>query len=175
MKMKLLVVALVFLIIINLATLGTYLYFRFARDHDGPPFGPPNRAPEFMKQMDEVQRTRLFELMRGFHEETRDMRERVRVIEDETFRFLQRDPVIQDSVNARLEAISRMKLEISKRATTKLLAAREFLTAEQLEHMYRGILQMRTGPPGDGPPDGRPFPPGRMGRRPSPPDHRNND
>src|SRR5712671_1549219 len=101
MKMKLLVGALVFLIIVNLATIGTFLYVRFVHPH--PPgseerFGGP---PPFM-ELDEPQREKMKELMEGLRSATSEVNEKASGLERRTFELLQKDPAPIDSIDQTL-------------------------------------------------------------------------
>ena len=181
MKMKVIVGVLIFLIVINLATIGTYIYYRMARPPEKPlmrgefPFrGQPGGHP--MAQLNENQRTKLMALTRGFEEETKDHRQRIHKLEDQLFRLLQTNPVQQDKVDTILKTIAEVQLAIGRMAAQKLIEAKSFLTAEQQKGLYDGILRTRLaegGPPLEekGPPGPMNFPPppGDSNRPPEPP------
>src|SRR5258706_11709048 len=136
MKMKLLIGVLLFLIVVNLATIGTYLYVRFAhRSYDPRESGPPAGRP-FPREMglSEDQRNRLFDLIHGFHEETRELGMRIHDLERATFALLQENPVPQERVDSVFDEICKARLEMSKRATKKMIEAKAFLTPAQQEH-----------------------------------------
>lgn len=158
MKTKILIGILVFLIVINLATIGTYIYLKVTHERayttellppgGRMPQGMPGNDP--MMQLTEEQRHKLFDLMHGFHEEARTLNARVMDIERETFKLLHETPVPQEKVDAKLKEISDIRLEISKKAARKLIEAKEFLSPEQQERFFDAIMQARQefgGPP----------------------------
>ena len=157
MKTKVLIGILVFLILVNLATIGTYLYLGATRPDPSPP--PPERAlgsgtgADPMARLDDDQRRRLNELMRSFHEETRVLHDRVRDLEERTFQLLHREPVPTDSVDAMLRQMGDIRLEISRAAARRLIDAKSFLSTEQQDVLFDAIMKARPG--GGGPPAGR--------------------
>jgi Spy/CpxP family protein refolding chaperone len=174
MKTKVLIGILIFLIVVNLATIGTYVYMRLTHrraftEQPGPPGGGmppgmPGNGP--MAQLTEDQRHKLFDLMSGFHEETYALNEHAAEIERETFKLLHEDPVPQEKVDARLKEISDIRLEISRKAAQKLVRAKEFLAPEQQERFFGAIMQSHQGIGG---------PPMRGGDMPPPPGLRRPD
>jgi uncharacterized membrane protein len=153
MKTKILIGILVFLILINLATIGTYLYLRATRPDagallpgEGFPPGGPLRDP--MAQLAPEQRERLGDLMRGFHEETRALHNQVRGLEETTFRLLHQDPVQNDSVDLALRRMADLRLDISRKAARRLIDAKAFLSPEQQDVLFDAIMKARPGPGG---------------------------
>src|SRR5262244_171548 len=126
MKMKILVGVLVFLILINLATIGTHIYLRFF--HHGPAehMPPPGHLPPMLEQMSEDQRHKLFALMDSFHDETDGLRKHTDELEGETFKLLQQNPVQQEKVDAKLKELADARLEISRKAVAKMVEAKSF-------------------------------------------------
>ncbi len=179
MKMKILVGVLVFLILINLATIGTHLYLRFFHHGAEPPghMPPPGHLPPMLEQMNEEQRHKLFALMDSFHDETDGLRKHTDEIEGETFKLLQENPVQHDKVDAKLKELADARLEISRKAVGKMIEAKSFLTPEQQQHFFDAVMSGR--PAGLPPPRGGPHlrghdsmdfpPPMRDGERPPPP------
>ena len=163
MKLKILVGLLVFLILVNLATIGSYVYFKWHRGNErpeGPP--PPPRAQELLSKMSEDQRKKLHDLIEQFDKDSQEKREQLRKLEGETFSIIRTDSTSADKLNANLAEISRIRLELSQLAAQRLMDAKSFLTAEQRE-LFFGATTMGGGPgpghmPGPGP-----------GRRPGPP------
>src|SRR5215813_1375515 len=123
MKMRFLVGVLVFLIVVNLATIGTFLYVRFFQHRPpglpgdfpgGPGFeGRPGGPPPFM-MLDEPQRKKMKELMESLREETSGLNDRAAALERRTFDLLQEDPAPTDSIDQMLTQISSIRLEISR-------------------------------------------------------------
>jgi uncharacterized membrane protein len=171
MKTKILIGILVFLILVNLATIGTYLYLRTTRP-DGRPFPADmdrGSGSDPMAQLSAGQRERLGDLMRGFREETSTLHDQVRALEETTFSLLHREPVPSDSVDLALRRMADLRLEISRKATARLLEAKAFLSPAQQDILFEAIMKAR---PGMGAPMGRPggppggFPPLGPGRMP---------
>src|SRR3989338_9958956 len=119
MKAKILVGVLLFLIAVNIATLGTYLYQRFT-DGQGQsfPFGPPEERPgppfgrqeHPMMQLAPEQREKMMELMSGFREETSELRQEIMKLESTTFELLQGDAVPVEKVDNNLRRLSELRL-----------------------------------------------------------------
>ena len=164
MKLKILVGILVFLIVVNLATIGTYLYYHFkgnSTEFSGqfPPLGPRGESP--MAQLSQAQRKKLIELMDGFRSATGNLHDRIRTLEDEISELLQQDPVQKENIDTKLKEIADVRLDISKMAVAKLIEAKSFLNARQQEGFYNAILRSRPEFPAphgfDGPPAGTRF------------------
>ena len=161
MKIKLLVGGLVFLIIINLVTIGTFLYLQFNKsDHrfkyraqDSlmiPPFlHSDNRGERLSKE----QREKLFGLFDKFRKETKDVNEEIRVTQEEIKDILMSETVNELELNEKMQKIADLRLDISTRAVKNIIEAKSFLTGEQIEHFVRAIMQFRPqhrrgfGPP----------------------------
>ena len=173
MKLKVLVGALVFLIVLNLATIGTFLYVHFTRPAmpsvaDGPEFphrdADSGRRPR-LHRLPSQHREALVGLLREFHSETQDLRTRLDELEGGVFDLMQGDPVPVARVDSLLGEISRVRLEISRIATRKLIEAKGVLPPEEERMFFDSILQARPTPHfSQGPrPGERPF--GGRGRR----------
>lgn len=163
MKVKILVGLLIFLIIVNLATIGTYVYFRFT----GPPFREfDNRQPGGahmpppIRELGDKEREAMFKLMRDFFEETHGLRDSVRTHEHELYSLFQQDPVPQEKIEAKLKEIAGIKIEISKKAAARFIEAKTFLSPGQQERFFNSIMQSQPefghgGGPQKLPPGGR--------------------
>ncbi len=167
MKMKMLIGVLIFLILINLATIGTFLYVRFS--HHRPPMMPgfdDHLPPPPLMNIDEGQREKVMKLMEELQNETTELREKADKLERRTFELMEKTPASEDSIDQNLSALSSVRLELSRRFTMKLLGMKSFLTPEQQRVMFRSIGKEHHGP-GNGPPvrprgpepGGRDFPP----------------
>jgi hypothetical protein len=154
MKIKFLVGALVFLIVVNLATLGSYVYYTMTRHHGEEGMDPADRSqfPPPLLHMGVEEREKVFQLLRNFHEESSASRSRIQKLEDDLFKLLQQDSVDQQVVEMTLREISNVKLEISTQATRKLMDAKSFLNAEQRGMLFDALMKMRPAPPGGGSP-----------------------
>jgi len=154
MKLKVLVGALVLLIVLNLATIGTFLYVHFTR----PEMPPVVDGPEFThRDADSGRRLRLHRLpsehrealvglLREFHSETEDLRTRLDALEGGVFDLMQGDPVPVARVDSLLGDVSRVRLEISRIATRKLIKAKGVLPPEEQRIFFDAILQARPAP-----------------------------
>ena len=156
MKMKILVGALVFLIAINLATIGTNVYYNVFRNveqqmRDFPPGAQP---PLPLRNLGSKERVQLLELMKKFHDETRDLRDSARDMEREMSKIILENPVSQDKLDAKLQDIARLRMEISKKAAARFIEAKSFLAPGQQELFFGAIMQAHPGM--EGPPPGGP-------------------
>lgn len=166
MKTKILVGALVFLIVINLATLGTYLFLQFtAPPDDIPSFagGPPGA----MLELDASTRERLRVLMQEFRREAMPIQQRIRNSEDSLARMLQQDPVPLDLVDSLFSRIAELRTAVGQRAVRRLVETKSFLSPEQQQIFFRSVLdQQPRMRPGGGMRQGARFGPGQRGEPP---------
>lgn len=173
MKIKALVGILVFLIVINVAAIGTFLYVHFTAPDDrdarfgrpGPRgmHGGPFGGGHPLADLPDDQRQLLFDMMREFRESSHDHMQRAHELEDQAFELMRQDDVPKAQVDSLLEEIASIRVQVAKDATTRLLEVRGDLTPEQREHLYNAILRMRPKMGPDGPGQGRR---GGRGRRP---------
>lgn len=154
MKLKILVGVLVFLIMLNLATIGTFLYVhftktpqssRFLAPGDGPR-GAPRGGRPWLHRLPSEDRDELLRLLGEFHSETRNLRTKLQSIEDRIFDFMQDDPVRTAAVDSLLTEAASVRLEISRVATRKLIEAKSVLPPEEQRMFFDAILQARPGP-----------------------------
>jgi uncharacterized membrane protein len=168
-KIKLLIGVLVFLIVLNLATIGSFVYLQWSRGRDHVSILVP--APEVSRRgregrqlgrgmrLRKDERSELWRLLEEFRGETEALGNRVRELERRSFGLMQREPVPRDSLDNLLEEISAVRLEISRRAADKLIEASVHLTPDQQRHFYAAVLTAgdlrgsRHGRPGMGAPD----------------------
>ena len=142
MKTRLLVGALLFLIVVNLATIGTHLYHQFCVPEEmrrAPGRGGP---PELMN-LPEEKRQQVMELMRSFHDEVIPIEKAIQAIDDSLTLLLQRDDVPMQRINELLKRNEGLKFEISSTAVQRLIKAKAFLTPEQQRILFRSILEAR--------------------------------
>lgn len=150
MKIKVLVGALIFLIIINLATIGSYVYIQMRHHHAPygerfqPPFaGPPLRGMEM--GLDRRQRHELMRLLEELGDSTETLRGQVGNIEKEIFDLLQQEPVPTVQIEERMQQIADLRLQMSRRALAMFVKSKQFLTPEQQRHFYRMLINARPG------------------------------
>ena len=151
MKTKVLVGVLLFLIVINLSTIGVFVYHLLQplpmktglvpHDGDRPP-GMMGGVPPMMNMEPEV-RERMHALMLRFREEVADLQSRALALEDSTVAMLKNDPPPMDRVNENLKKLSDIRLLINEKAVLNLLQAKSFLTQDQQEMFFRAIMQAR--------------------------------
>jgi hypothetical protein len=161
MKIKVLVGILVLLIIVNLATIGTYLYYSIRHERAGA--GPP---PDLMMRLNEEQRLKLADLMRRFDDDTRPVHEKLRGLEDGLLAMFRKEPVSRKSIEMRLKEISDLRLELGKQAAIKMIEAKSFLQPDQEEEFFDAILRSRPDLPRPPGPGMRPHPDDVHGLRP---------
>ncbi len=151
MKTKVLVGILLFLIVVNLSTIGVFVYHILRGGPpqlDAVPFeggrGPGMMGGEspMMKMQPEV-RERMHALMMGFREDVKDTQQRIFVLEDSTVAMLKNDPPPMDRVNENLKKLSDLRLSINQKAVHNVLQVKSFLNPEQQEMFFRAIMQAR--------------------------------
>jgi hypothetical protein len=180
MKIKFLVGALVLLIVVNLAVIGTFVAMNLSRRPPEPGMrGIPAVAPHGDRERRRPRfpaehREELVAQLRELREETEPMREKMAALEEEMFVELRADSVDEVLIDSLLLEISAIQLDMRKAATRKLLKSREILPPEHRDVFFRAMLNARKGRVGmmehrgDGPPRGRRgrrVPPDSLGRQ----------
>jgi uncharacterized membrane protein len=150
MKLKALIGVLVFLIVLNLATIGTFLYVQFSHKHSesvgryGARKGVRS-APGTQRGMGQRvrfqagEREELMSFLQQFRTETQGLRDQVRDLEREVFELMQTDPVPKQQVDSLLKEISLAQYEISKAASDKMIEAKKVLSPDQHKHFFDAI------------------------------------
>lgn len=154
MKVKILIGLLVFLILVNLATIGTFLWMVsrgpgagdvrrgwFGKPHMNAPFAEGRR----MRHMPAEQKERLEALLQSFRDETIDMRTRIHELEAQTFAQMQRDPVPVERVDSLLDELSATRLAMSKLTARKLIESKSFLSPEEQGMFFNALLGPHPG------------------------------
>lgn len=148
MKLKILISILILLIIVNLATLGSYVYFKAKEESRTfaayPPF--PGNIPQenFIPprlDLNREQRERFLELKRKFEGETKNLWQEVGKLREEILTEMQKDSFSMDRIEDKLEKIAQLRLEIEKRGIQNLTEAREFLTPPQRQHLFNFLME----------------------------------
>jgi Spy/CpxP family protein refolding chaperone len=150
MKTKALVGVLLFLIVINLSTIGVFVFHMLRGPKEADPLAPEGSwpagtmAPEspMMRLQPEV-RERMHRLMTNFREETRELQQKIFVLEDTTVALLKNDPPPMGRITDNLKQISDLRLLINQKAIHNLLQAKSFLPPEQQDMFFRAIMQAR--------------------------------
>jgi hypothetical protein len=150
MKTKVLVGILLFLIVVNLSTIGVFV-FHMLRGPKEADFGNPEgmrpgamMGPEspMMRMQPEV-RERMRKLMVSFREDTKELQQKIFVLEDSTVAMLKNDPAPMGRITDNLKQISDLRLLINQKAIHNLLQAKSFLPPEQQDMFFRAIMQAR--------------------------------
>ena len=136
MKTKVLVGILLFLIVINLSTIGVFVYHLLSPSPMKTEMFPPDggRAPGMMggdspmMKMEPEVMERMHALMLRFREDIADLQSRAFTLEDSTVAMLKNDPPPMDRVNDNLKKLSDIRLLINQKAIHNLLQAKSFLT-----------------------------------------------
>ncbi|MCX6142657.1 MAG: periplasmic heavy metal sensor, partial [Ignavibacteriales bacterium] len=108
----------------------------------GRPAGMMAAESPMMRLQPEV-RERMHKLMTNFREETRDLQQKIFVLEDTTVALLKNDPPPMGRITDNLKQISDLRLLINQKAIHNLLQAKSFLPPEQQDVFFRSIMQAR--------------------------------
>ncbi len=155
MKIKVLIGLLVLLIIVNLAALGSFIFFQSRSEPKGkPPFGgPPSGAMDLSRE----QHRQLRKLMRNFMDEIRPQNEEIRQLESDILELVQQDSVDKDAINRKMQEISAIRLTLSHKAIDQFVEMKTFLSPEQQKHFFHLLMQGKPPHrPGRGQGRGRP-------------------
>lgn len=168
MKTKVLLGILLFLIVVNLSTIGVFVYHVLKSGPGQPGMqafkeeGPPGmmEADSPMMRMQPEVRERMHALMIQFRDDIKELQQMAFVLEDTTVAMLKNDPPPMDRINENLKKLSDLRLSINQKAVHNLLQAKSFLNPEQQEMFFRAIMQARpqmgrNGGMGRGPMRGR--------------------
>ncbi len=167
MKLKILIGVLIFLILINLATIGSFVYMQMngsKNNQAGKRFngrGMPPPPEELLLKLNKKQKEQLRGMLDKFQVKVQPYKEQIRVLDDETYKLLIQKPVPKDELNANLKKISDIRLKISQLALENMLDVKGILSSEQLELFYNAVIRpMPQGPP----PPGQDMRPGEENR-----------
>lgn len=161
MKIKFLVGALVFLVVVNLAVMGTFIAMNLSRKPAPKGEWGPKAALEGERRVrrpriPDERRRELMVHLRDLRRETAPLKERIAGLEEEIFVAMQEDPVSEARVDSLLEEISGIQYEISRIAARKLIDAKRVLPPGEREAFFRAVLGGerhlgRMGPRGERP------------------------
>jgi uncharacterized membrane protein len=141
MKLKILVGALVFLIVVNVAAIVAFVLVQTR--HPRPRGEWRNHAHERLANLDRDKRRALFATMRQFHEESRDLIEQTHAMENEAITAMGENPVPRARIDSLLQQISDNRLEIARRVTDRMIAMGESLSPEDRKHVMAALMRMR--------------------------------
>jgi uncharacterized membrane protein len=156
-KIKLLIGILVALIVLNLATIGSFVYMRWRaperglaalaprpeREHAAP--HADRRGPHGRFRPSGDERRQLIGLLKEFKTETEVIRQKIFEDEKEVFDLMQRGTVPRATVDSLLEEISKSRLEMRRMAVDKLIESKAHLSPIQQQRFFDSILQTRPG------------------------------
>lgn len=149
MKVKWLVGALVVLVIINIAALGSFWYMHHQAPPPGPGFERSGRGEKMERRhgrnLSRDERRRLFRAMRSFHQDVRPLIDQTDALEEDLIASMKQDPVPRARVDSLLEGISQKRLEIARLATDRMIAMGDSLAPEDRERMLDALMRFRRG------------------------------
>ena len=154
MKTKVLVGILLFLIVVNLSTIGVFVYHILLSPPKGREFPmvegvrPPGAMGAQSPMMDvkpEVME-HVHKLMAQFHDDVSSLQQQIFDLEDSTVAMLKNNPPPMDRVNENLKRVSDLRLMINQKAVHNLLAAKSLLPPEHQDMFLRAIIQARPQP-----------------------------
>ncbi len=147
MKIKVLVGVLVFLIVLNLATIGTWLYFRFVQPEppgwkQPPPWSAPMRPgmrPP-IEDLTRAQRQQLRQLIREMRQAKRPVEQQLRQLHYMLRLALIDSTVSTDSLQVLLDSLASIQRQLNEITIEYFLQAREFLTPQQRQRIFRHLF-----------------------------------
>lgn len=151
MKTRLLVGAVILLVVVNLAALGSFWYMHARTEHAGNQSpGREWRMRNFGKDMSRDERERLLRTVQGFRREVRPLIEQTRDLEAELMEAMRKNPVSLEHIDSLNVAISQKRLEIARHATDRMIALGDSLEPEQREEMLKTLMRYRRSQYDDG-------------------------
>lgn len=140
MKIKILVGALVALMIINIAALGSFLYLHQRAKNAKQ----PNRAHRFaIKYVPEKDRAKFFHTARELRMDIGPLADSTSALEKDLIASMRQNPVPRAHIDSLLEHISRNRLEINRKATARMIAMGDSLTDDERGRMVDALLRFR--------------------------------
>jgi len=149
MKIKILVGTLIFLIVINLAAIGSYTYFQITRSGENNYKRPslregfrrkPSRPPRM--RLNPEQRRQLWKLNRQFQEQVKEYETEIDETRLQIFEELEKESFSVDDIEEKLQNIAQLKLEIEKQAIMKLRETQKYLSLEQRRLLFDSMLDV---------------------------------
>lgn len=158
MKLKILIGFLIFLIVVNLATIGSYIYFKVQDRNDrreerldlpGDFPGRFSRPPHLDLTPEQLQQ--LHEIRMNFAMDTKELSLEIAKSRGELYEILKGDSIYWVKIEEKLQQISDLRMQIEKIAIQKLIEVKDHLSIQQTDHLYRFLL-MGPSPMKDRPP-----------------------
>jgi hypothetical protein len=147
MKIKILVGVLVFLIIVNFATIGSYTYFHITKGGERN-YERPLLKEEFRRtqsrpprlRLNSDQRRQLWKLNKQFQADIKEYEMEIDQIRTQIFQELEKESFSMDKVEEKLQNIAQIKLNIEKHAIMKLRETKKYLSPAQRQLIYDSML-----------------------------------
>lgn len=131
MKGKSLSIVLIFSLALNLAVVGTFIFFKLNR-------------PDFEREsfnFDKEQKEKMFDNFRELHQLTRDNRKQIDQLENDLQQLLLADSLDSREINLLIDRIGQKKLQLSKLTINHLLDSKAVLTKEQRLHFIKMLMK----------------------------------
>jgi Spy/CpxP family protein refolding chaperone len=150
MKLKILIGILVFIVIVNIVAVDTYLYYHLVgksteysdnKSHDRTIGSKQFDDP--LTTLNDTQRNKLREIIEEFRKSTGELNGRIRILDDEILNMIQVDLSHKEKIDQNLKEISSLRLEISKIAIDKIIRTKSFLSKEQQKQLFSAIFRVK--------------------------------
>jgi uncharacterized membrane protein len=146
MRVKFIIGALVVLLIMNIAAAGSFFYLH----HHEREYHEGDRMHRWvLKNVPEKDREKFFRTVRTVHQDIGPLADSTSALEQQLINSMRQDPVPHAHIDSLLEQISRNRLEIARRATSRMIAMGDSLTPDERGHMVDAILRFRKFGKGD--------------------------
>ena len=137
-KLKILVGILVFLILLNLATIGTFLYFQ-AKKPDFKDF-----KSRYFSELPMEKKQLIKNSFRQYREDAKEVMEAIRQNERKLYELLIAEEVDSTAIYNTLNEINRLHEQKSLKGIERLLALKKELTPEEQRIVFRIILREKS-------------------------------
>jgi len=145
MKIKSIVIFLVILLILNLATLGTILYYQFYPHHkrtyspDWQRYKKGHGLPAKLILTPD-QRTKFRQLQKKLRGEIQPLMKENWEIRQEVLDLLQQEPVPWEEIQSRQKRLSEIRSQIEMKTMRNIQEAKEFLTPAQQKALFKLLV-----------------------------------
>ena len=162
MKTKTLIIILVTLIVINLLTIGAFVYVQVIKK--GPPPPPREAFQPFLMhpnnpeaRLTVEQQKKLMTLMDNFKNETMQLKAKSDSTEQLLAGLFLQSNVSKGKIDSTLKILRDIRYEISLKAADNVIKAKAFLNPQQQEIFLHNIMQPPLPPKAGIPPSAPPF------------------
>jgi hypothetical protein len=146
MKVKFIIGALVVLLIMNIAAVGSFFYLH----HHSSQYHKGDRVHRWvLRNVPAGDREKFFRTVKSVHEDIGPLADSTSGLEKQLINSMRQDPVPRAHIDSLLEQISRNRLEIARRATDRMIAMGDSLTPDERGHIVDAILRFRKFGKGD--------------------------